>query len=466
VRARFGPRFWEVCAEIEPRETRSAKWLSLDYKDAKNNRVDGITIYLFQGGATINYLIDGYRISRAPRPKWHLAVSLTLAKKVARSPTRSNMKKCCLHIIKGGRCKDGIVSIFEVHINNSAIDRHIVLSILPIRHHMTINRDAEIFTLLSWRFDRLYFFLRRFFTLSGTGDLVIKTWGHASALLSVIFRWFSSAPVVWGIYDSGPGSQRVVALIVRCNRRYSYKVPFAIICGSVKALEEYRDVFSYDGGKLTYVGNACDPKYFHPESQTLNVKRSFNIPKESVVFGMVSRYCPEKGVDLYIQGMRRVLEHIPMAKFIFCGHRMDAHNRSLVRQLHEHGIKDSSILLGQRDDMRAVYNLLDVLVFPSYFKEGQSCCLIEAMSCGVLCVSSDTGDAAKVVGKAGIVLRENTPDSIAEACLRLIRMEPQEKSKLQRECRSRIEDIFDLETFIAKYDTILSQQFEKGDVVI
>lgn len=70
-------------------------------------------------------------------------------------------------------------------------------------------------------------------------------------------------------------------------------------------------------------------------------------------------------------------------------------------------------------DMPALLNQLDVVVLPSlttpHWKEQFGRVLVEAMSCGVPVVGSDSGEIPNVVGDAGIVVPEGNADALAKA---------------------------------------------------
>jgi glycosyltransferase involved in cell wall biosynthesis len=75
------------------------------------------------------------------------------------------------------------------------------------------------------------------------------------------------------------------------------------------------------------------------------------------------------------------------------------------------GRPDRSILI-------ELYNAADVLVFPSLF-EGFGMPLLEAMACGTPVVTSNVSAMPEVVGDDGMLVDPNSPQSIAEAIIRL-----------------------------------------------
>jgi glycosyltransferase involved in cell wall biosynthesis len=69
--------------------------------------------------------------------------------------------------------------------------------------------------------------------------------------------------------------------------------------------------------------------------------------------------------------------------------------------------------------MPSIYNALDLLVSTST-SEGFPNVLIEAMACGVPCVTTDVGDAKDIIKGAGLSVPYSNPNALATACLELI----------------------------------------------
>jgi glycosyltransferase involved in cell wall biosynthesis len=70
------------------------------------------------------------------------------------------------------------------------------------------------------------------------------------------------------------------------------------------------------------------------------------------------------------------------------------------------------IWAGERDDMPATYNALDV-VCSSSITEGAPFAIAEAMACGVSCVVTDVGDSGSLVGDSGLVVPPANPEALA-----------------------------------------------------
>lgn len=81
------------------------------------------------------------------------------------------------------------------------------------------------------------------------------------------------------------------------------------------------------------------------------------------------------------------------------------HYQKLFSETKRLGLNEEVIFTDYIPDkeMPAIYNLADLFVFPSFY-EGFGLPVLEAMSCGIPVISSNTSSLPEVVGEAGILL--------------------------------------------------------------
>jgi len=77
------------------------------------------------------------------------------------------------------------------------------------------------------------------------------------------------------------------------------------------------------------------------------------------------------------------------------------------------------IWAGHRKDVSAIYNAFDLATLSS-LSEGSPNVISEAMSCGVLCVSTNVGDAAEIMGNFGVVVPARNPEALADAWVEML----------------------------------------------
>ncbi len=154
-----------------------------------------------------------------------------------------------------------------------------------------------------------------------------------------------------------------------------------------------------------------------------------NLDGSGPVIGMAARLAAEKGVEVLLNALPRVLEVYPEARVLFAGQYQDvlgeeAYARRLAplfRQYEEHwefvGVLNPL-------QMAAFYPNLDVIVVPSLNStESFGLVQVEAMLCGTPSIASDLPGVRQPVLQAGMgeVVPIGDSEALAEAILRVVR---------------------------------------------
>ena len=80
----------------------------------------------------------------------------------------------------------------------------------------------------------------------------------------------------------------------------------------------------------------------------------------------------------------------------------------------------------------------------------------EAMACGVPCVSTDVGDARRIIGDTGLIVPVCDPVALAHAINDLIDRGPAAREHLGRAARARIEAEYSLARIVDQYCALYS----------
>jgi glycosyltransferase involved in cell wall biosynthesis len=162
-------------------------------------------------------------------------------------------------------------------------------------------------------------------------------------------------------------------------------------------------------GKTEVVGNGTDLSRFVPSPEDRRrVRAELGVGDGTVLAGGVGRLVEEKGIREYAEAARRLGDR---AEFVWVGPDDPDKRDKLTTRL------DGVRFLGERSDMPAVYNALDVFVLPSY-REGFSRSAMEAAACGTAMVLSDIR-GCREIGTHGEHLLL-TPPRDAEALARAV----------------------------------------------
>lgn len=283
----------------------------------------------------------------------------------------------------------------------------------------------------------------------------VQCWMYHSDLAGgVIARLAGCRNVYWGIRAStliSESRSRYKALIVRLSARLSRIVPRRIVaCG-----ERARDVHvqqGYDAGRMVVIPNGYDLAEFHPDSRMgASLRKSLGIAPKTPVLGLVARFDPLKDHDNLLQALALLRDRGLAPACLLVGTGMDEANAMLVAQIAALGLSDQVQLLGQRDDIPAVMNALDLHVLASS-SEAFPNVLAEAMACGTPCVTTDVGDAALIVGETGWTVPPRDPEALADAIATALAEArgPQWQAR-QTAARARVADNFSIEQMVARY---------------
>jgi len=164
--------------------------------------------------------------------------------------------------------------------------------------------------------------------------------------------------------------------------------------------------------------------------------------------GLVGRLSQEKGVDIFLRAVPRVLKEMPGVRFVVVGDGPD--REKLEALIDELQIGGSVSLLGQRDDMPSVYASLDVMVSASR-QEGLPIAILEGMASRRALVATAVGAVPTVVdNRTGVLLSAGDEAALAAAIVGLLR-EPERREQLGTAARRLIEDEFSAERMTAEY---------------
>ncbi len=181
-------------------------------------------------------------------------------------------------------------------------------------------------------------------------------------------------------------------------------------------------------------------------------RRDLGLPPDAFVILAAGRLSPEKGFDVLVSAMPRIIEEAPGAILAVVG-AGPAHSR-LTAQIARLGLEPTVRLVGFVPDVAPWLGAADVVVVPSR-SEGQGLVALEAMALGVPVVASRVGGLPEVVsnGVTGLLTMPDDPDALAEAVIALAR-DSELRTSLGWEGRKRAEDAFSIEAMLNRISAL------------
>jgi glycosyltransferase involved in cell wall biosynthesis len=242
------------------------------------------------------------------------------------------------------------------------------------------------------------------------------------------------------------------------RERYAGEIADQVTTVSHHMLDELGSLYGIPRDMITVIPNALDPGRYKLDISQTEAKERYGIPPGTPMVLFVGRMEYQKGPDILVEAIPRVLETRPDAVFVFVGGgRMRG---SIEQRAWELGVAGSVRFLGFLPYWDFVENLnsCDIVCIPSR-NEPFGMVLLEAWAAGKAVVASDMGGLAENIddGINGLKVGPQ-PASIADGLIRLLD-DPDLSERLAREGRVKLDQFTWQESaarLIRVYDKALS----------
>ncbi|HEX6811466.1 MAG TPA: N-acetyl-alpha-D-glucosaminyl L-malate synthase BshA [Planctomycetota bacterium] len=160
----------------------------------------------------------------------------------------------------------------------------------------------------------------------------------------------------------------------------------------------------------------------------------------------VSNFRPVKRLSDVVRAFAAIRREVP-ARLILIGDGPDReHALAIAADL---GCQHKVEHLGMQDRLEEVLPQADLFLSASE-TESFGLSMLEAMSCGVPCVSTAVGGVAEVLGDTGLLTPFGNPEAMARASLQLL-TDGDLHGKMAKAARARAVEMFATEPVVAKY---------------
>ncbi|WP_238923054.1 glycosyltransferase family 4 protein [Achromobacter ruhlandii] len=293
--------------------------------------------------------------------------------------------------------------------------------------------------------------------IAGARPDAVQTWMyHADLIGGLAARLAGVRAVAWGIRNSGAHlerSSRSARMVLRACALLSGVLPGAIVCAAQDAAERHA-AKGYRRDRMVVISNGYDLSRYAPDAATrARVRAQWGLDGDVPVIGCVARWDPLKDHANLLRAVAALVRDGRDAglRCVLVGRGMTIDNPELMGLVDKLGLRERLVLAGPSDDVPAVMNGLDLHVLSSC-AEGFPNVVAEAMACGVYCVVTDVGDAAYIVGDAGVVVPPEQPEALArgiETALRDVASRGQ--GRAGEAGRARVLANFDLARMVRDY---------------
>lgn len=171
---------------------------------------------------------------------------------------------------------------------------------------------------------------------------------------------------------------------------------------------------------------------------------------QAPVIVMLARLLRQKGILEFIEVARRLRRRWPEARFLLAGEADPAHPDAVtVDWLREQIAVE---YLGRLADVRPLFEQADLLLFPSFYREGVPRVVLEAAATGLPAVAFDVPGVREAVrdGETGYLVKDRDVDTLAERVTTLLE-DAALRLTMGREARHMAEQAFDIRAIQAQY---------------
>lgn len=187
----------------------------------------------------------------------------------------------------------------------------------------------------------------------------------------------------------------------------------------------------------------------------VNLKKFEKIPfpvGHTTEFIFISRIMKQKGIDEYLYVAEKMSQKYgDKVKFHILGRCEDAHYEQVLRNAQEKGWV---LYHGQQKDIRPFIQKVHCVIHPSFYPEGMSNVILENAASGRAAITTRRPGCGETVedGVTGYLVDERNKNQLLDAVQRYIDLPYEEKKKMGKNARLRMQRLFDRNIIIDAYN--------------
>jgi glycosyltransferase involved in cell wall biosynthesis len=237
-----------------------------------------------------------------------------------------------------------------------------------------------------------------------------------------------------------------------------------LIAVSARTASEWSRTLQVPTGRIDVLHNPIDTARFRPDAAARKSTRcELGVGDDCVVIGYCGRLIREKGVDVLIRALARLVAEKRDLKLVVLGsdgQNVVLHGEPLEPKLkllaQELGV--AVAFLGARPDVERWYNAMDIVVAPSVYSEPFGLVVAEALACGRPVIASRVGGIPEIM--TGPLDEYLVPPNDVEALAAILRRligDPQRRAQAGRIGRDTVDNNFGIALFLDRLEQIFTR---------
>jgi glycosyltransferase involved in cell wall biosynthesis len=256
---------------------------------------------------------------------------------------------------------------------------------------------------------------------SGDSPDLVVGWMYIGCVAATLLAP-RTTPLVWSLrhvpedlQDESRSTRIALRLMRRACAPNSHRRPALVITNSAAATGAHRALGL--SGEYRVIANGVDTQRFDADRvRGDELRRELGVKCGDLLLLQVGRAHPHKGQQVLLDAAAVLLARHQRMHLAMVGRGVEAIRHplfdvpELARRVHR---------LEDRSDLVPLYSAADLLINPS-LTESFPTAVIEAMSCGLPCVVTDTGASRDIVGDTGRCVRPGSNEALVEAVESLV----------------------------------------------
>ncbi len=267
----------------------------------------------------------------------------------------------------------------------------------------------------------------------------------ASSYLNIPFF-----PTITGLAGPFSGNRTIVRQIVKVLYRIAFRRSSRVIFQNADDRDYFVRKNIINRTKSVLVnGSGVNLDQFKSEDLA--------VPTNKIVFLMFSRLTKTKGVYHYVEAAKELKKTYNEVEFRLLG-PFD-HDKFAVKKEEVAAWNESETIdyLGVSDSIKNEISEADVIVYPSYYKEGIPKALMEAAAMSKPIITTDNVGCREVVthGLNGFLIPVKDTSALVAACEKVILMKKEDRQKMGEASRKIAESKFNEDDVFLVYNTLI-----------
>ncbi|WP_268225582.1 glycosyltransferase [Sinomicrobium oceani] len=277
--------------------------------------------------------------------------------------------------------------IFVKNIKEELSERGLVFNYVSVIKGRSVGIKEKVINYLKY-----YFSIGKNYLLKDYDVIYVHFLSHNAPILYLLVYMFGyKKPLIVNVHGSDVLKYND-GIFKFFNKKILRKTNLLVV-PSLYFKEVVEDKFPFlDQNKIyVYPSGGVDLSVFSSSGE------SYKYRKNHLTLGFVSRIEENKGWKTFIEGLSLLKKEGIEFTAIIAGKGLQSDELREIIGLKSYGNHVEYIGAVPQSELAALYNKLDLFVFPTYFEESLGLVAIEAMACGVPVIASDLGGPKRYV---------------------------------------------------------------------